>query len=98
MGNIRGWGGPLSRRWHQKSVILQKKILTRMREFGITPVLPGFNGQVPQAFKRLCIIIFLSCIHNIYVLYGHIINIVCVCGGGCICVCMCVCSALKNFW
>lgn len=53
MGNIRGWGGPLSKSWHQKCVNLQKKILNRMREFGIIPVLPGFNGQVPRAFKRL---------------------------------------------
>lgn len=52
MGNVRGWGGPLSDSWHSRSVVLQKKILERMREFGITPVLPAFNGYVPKAFSR----------------------------------------------
>lgn len=53
MGNMRGWGGPLSQTWHQRSVSLQKKILSRMREFGIIPVLPAFAGQVPRAFSRI---------------------------------------------
>lgn len=52
MGNIRGWGGSLSRQWHQRSVELQKKILERMRSLGIIPVLPAFAGHVPRAIKR----------------------------------------------
>lgn len=52
MGNIRGWGGPLPQSWHQRSLVLQKQILSRMREFGIIPVLPAFSGHVPKAFKR----------------------------------------------
>lgn len=52
MGNIRGWGGPLTENWHEKSYQLQLKILERMRSLGITPVLPAFAGHVPTAFKR----------------------------------------------
>uniref|UniRef100_A0A1B6CZE1 Alpha-N-acetylglucosaminidase n=3 Tax=Clastoptera arizonana TaxID=38151 RepID=A0A1B6CZE1_9HEMI len=53
MGNIRGWGGPLSFQWHNKSLVLQNKILFRMRQLGIIPVLPAFSGYVPRAFKRI---------------------------------------------
>uniref|UniRef100_A0A1B6LQJ1 Alpha-N-acetylglucosaminidase n=1 Tax=Graphocephala atropunctata TaxID=36148 RepID=A0A1B6LQJ1_9HEMI len=53
MGNIRGWGGPLSDIWHAHSLALQLLILTRMRSLGIVPVLPAFSGHVPRAFKRL---------------------------------------------
>ncbi|XP_017783201.1 PREDICTED: alpha-N-acetylglucosaminidase isoform X2 [Nicrophorus vespilloides] len=53
MGNVRGWGGPLRVSWHERTVRLQEKILSRMRELGIIPVLPAFAGQVPAAFKRL---------------------------------------------
>ncbi|KAI5701901.1 hypothetical protein M8J75_014504 [Diaphorina citri] len=53
MGNLRGWGGPLSKSWHARQVFLQRKILSRMRELAITPILPAFAGIVPVAFKRL---------------------------------------------
>ncbi|CAK9800885.1 NAGLU [Anthophora quadrimaculata] len=53
MGNIRGFGGPLSSNWHEKSLRLQHQILQRMRELGIVPVLPAFAGHVPRAFPRL---------------------------------------------
>lgn len=53
MGNIRGWAGPLTRSWHTRSLELQKQIVTRMREFGVITVLPGFSGHVPRAFKKL---------------------------------------------
>jgi alpha-N-acetylglucosaminidase len=52
MGNIRGWGGPLSSAWHTRSLILQKQILQRLRELGMIPVLPAFAGHLPRAFKR----------------------------------------------
>ena len=41
MGNIKGWGGPLTEEWHQRQIMLQKKILKRMHELGMIPVLPG---------------------------------------------------------
>lgn len=53
MGNIRGWGGPLTPSWHQHTINLQHRILDRMRELGIVPVLPAFAGHVPRAFTRI---------------------------------------------
>ncbi|XP_014246594.1 alpha-N-acetylglucosaminidase [Cimex lectularius] len=53
MGNMRGWGGPLSLSWHKSSFYLQKSILNRMRQLGIIPVLPAFAGHVPRAFDKL---------------------------------------------
>ncbi|EFN75548.1 Alpha-N-acetylglucosaminidase [Harpegnathos saltator] len=53
MGNIRGFGGPLSINWHERTVRLQHRILRRMRDLGIVPVLPAFAGHVPRAFARL---------------------------------------------
>ncbi|KAL6432098.1 hypothetical protein ACFW04_006666 [Cataglyphis niger] len=53
MGNIRGFGGPLSTNWHNRTIRLQHQILRRMRDLGIVPVLPAFAGHVPRAFARL---------------------------------------------
>jgi alpha-N-acetylglucosaminidase len=53
MGNMKGWGGPLSDHWHQQQIVLQHKILARMRALGMTPVLPAFAGHVPDAITRL---------------------------------------------
>ena len=52
MGNLDGWGGPLPLTWHAKTLALQQKILTRMRSYGMIPVLPGFAGHVPKALVR----------------------------------------------
>jgi alpha-N-acetylglucosaminidase len=49
MGNIRGWGGPLSLEAMEQQYHLQLQILTRMRELGMTPVLSAFSGHVPKA-------------------------------------------------
>ncbi|QTD37640.1 alpha-N-acetylglucosaminidase [Polaribacter batillariae] len=53
MSNLDKWGGPLPMSWlkHQKD--LQKKIVAREREFGMTPVLPAFAGHVPEALKAI---------------------------------------------
>ncbi|XP_066253772.1 alpha-N-acetylglucosaminidase [Euwallacea similis] len=53
MGNLRGWGGPLSESWHNRSLYLQHKIVDRMREFGVITILPAFAGQVPKVFPDL---------------------------------------------
>ena len=53
MGNIRGWGGPLSSSWHDNQLALQHKIVERMRALGITPVLPAFAGHVPDGLMRV---------------------------------------------
>ena len=49
MGNLEGRGGPVSDEWIQSRIALQKKILARMRELGMRPVLPGFVGIVPTS-------------------------------------------------
>ncbi|CAA2958177.1 alpha-N-acetylglucosaminidase isoform X1 [Olea europaea subsp. europaea] len=53
MGNLHGWGGPLTQNWLNRQLILQKQILTRMVELGMTPVLPSFSGNVPAALKTI---------------------------------------------
>lgn len=49
MGNIRGWGGPITLDWLEKRRDLQIQILTRMRGLGMRPVLSAFAGHVPAA-------------------------------------------------
>ncbi|KAK1268870.1 hypothetical protein QJS04_geneDACA006846 [Acorus gramineus] len=51
MGNLHGWGGPLPQSWLDQQLILQRKILSRMHELGMFPVLPAFSGNVPMALK-----------------------------------------------
>ncbi|KAH7550411.1 hypothetical protein JRO89_XS13G0187400 [Xanthoceras sorbifolium] len=53
MANLHGWGGPLPESWFDQQLILQKKILARMYELGMTPVLPAFSGNVPAALKQV---------------------------------------------
>ncbi|XP_044484414.1 alpha-N-acetylglucosaminidase-like [Mangifera indica] len=53
MANLHGWGGPLPQSWFEQQIVLQKKILARMHEFGMTPVLPAFSGNVPAALKNV---------------------------------------------
>lgn len=52
MGNIQGWGGPLPQTWINKKLLLQHKILERMRSLGMVVVLPGFAGHVPSSVTR----------------------------------------------
>jgi alpha-N-acetylglucosaminidase len=53
MGNLNNFGGPLPRDWIEAKRRLQKKILDRMRELDIIPVVPGFSGFVPEGFTRV---------------------------------------------
>lgn len=53
MGNISGIDGHLPKPWHTGQVALQHKILTRMKELGIDPVIQSFAGFVPRAFSRI---------------------------------------------
>ena len=50
MNNLEGWGGPLPDSWYAQQEALQKKILQRMRAWGMEPVLPGYGGMVPSFF------------------------------------------------
>lgn len=53
-GNIQGdWGGQLPTSWIDGQFELQKKIVARMVELGMTPILPAFTGFVPRAIERV---------------------------------------------
>lgn len=52
MNNLEGWGGPNPDSWYKQQTMLQKKIINRMREYGIKPVLPGYCGMVPHNAKE----------------------------------------------
>ena len=47
------WGGPLPQSWIDGQWEMQRQILPLMRAFGMRPVLPGFQGNVPLAFLKL---------------------------------------------
>ncbi|MEN8202825.1 MAG: alpha-N-acetylglucosaminidase [Bacteroidota bacterium] len=53
MSLLDSYQGPLPHSWLDSQLELQKKILARERELGITPVLQAFNGHVPREIKRL---------------------------------------------
>ncbi|MBN8886672.1 MAG: alpha-N-acetylglucosaminidase [Rudaea sp.] len=52
MGNLCCFDGPISRELMGKRARSAQQILARLRELGITPVLPGFYGIVPADFAK----------------------------------------------
>lgn len=48
MNNLEGWGGPNSAQSYTDDELLQQKILQRMRQLGMQPVLPGYSGMLPH--------------------------------------------------
>jgi len=50
MGNVEAHRGVLPQSWINKKHQLQVRILARMSELGMDPVLPAFAGYVPKAF------------------------------------------------
>jgi alpha-N-acetylglucosaminidase len=50
MGNLCCFDGPISRQILDKRLQSGLKIIARLRELGITPVLPGYFGIVPDDF------------------------------------------------
>ncbi|OKO99663.1 Alpha-N-acetylglucosaminidase [Penicillium subrubescens] len=53
-GNNQGsWVGDLPRSWIDQQFALQKKILPRIVELGMTPVLPSFTGYMPMNITRV---------------------------------------------
>jgi len=52
MNNLEGWGGPNPDSWYIQQTALQKKILKRMKEYGIEPVFPGYSGMMPHDAKQ----------------------------------------------
>jgi alpha-N-acetylglucosaminidase len=53
MGNICQVGGTLPPEWHSDQIALQHKLLKRMRELGIEPIVQSFAGFVPKGIKRI---------------------------------------------
>src|SRR5258708_34115257 len=51
MGNLCCFNGPISNALLRKRVSSARRILARLRELGMTPVLPGFSGIVPAHFQ-----------------------------------------------
>jgi alpha-N-acetylglucosaminidase len=52
MGNMEGWGGPMSQHMINELAALQKQIITRMKTIGIEPVMHGFYGMIPTTLKN----------------------------------------------
>jgi alpha-N-acetylglucosaminidase len=52
MDNMESYGGPLSPQLVSHRLELGRKILARMRELGIQPVLPGYYGMLPPEFNK----------------------------------------------
>ena len=53
MTNMDAWHGPLPQHWLDSQQALQKKIITRETELGISPILSAFTGHVPKMLKDL---------------------------------------------
>jgi len=53
MGNVDGLGGPLPKSWRENHKKLQQKILARERALGMTPILQGFTGHVPESLTEV---------------------------------------------
>ncbi|KAI0965505.1 glycoside hydrolase family 89 protein [Xylaria arbuscula] len=53
-GNIQGsWGGSIPESWIEDQFALQLKIVARMVELGIKPILPAFPGYTPRAITKV---------------------------------------------
>lgn len=52
MGNLCCFNGPISTALMQQRAASARKIIARLRELGMTPVLPGFYGIVPADFAQ----------------------------------------------
>ncbi|QEC74028.1 alpha-N-acetylglucosaminidase [Arachidicoccus ginsenosidivorans] len=52
MGNLEGWGGPMSKAMIAGQANLAKKIIARMHTLGIQPAIQGFYGMVPTSLKE----------------------------------------------
>ncbi len=52
MGNLEKIGGPLPNEWFNRQITLQKKIVAKMRAYGMKPIFQGFYGMVPNSLKE----------------------------------------------
>ena len=50
MNNLTAWGGPQPESWYIQQQTLARKIFQRMKDFGMSPVIPGYVGMIPKEF------------------------------------------------
>ena len=53
MGNITGWDGPAPESYYKKQIELNHKILQRMKELDMHPIVPAFAGFAPEGIKDI---------------------------------------------
>lgn len=53
MGNLAGFGGPLSKGMIARQAELGRRIVQRARQLGLTPVVQGYVGMLPRDFETL---------------------------------------------
>lgn len=53
MGNLTGWDGNFPKSYYKKQIELNHKILKRLKELGMHPIIPAFAGFVPKGIKRV---------------------------------------------
>lgn len=53
LGSMEGWGGPYQQGMIDRQCKLQQRILHRLKELGIEPIMQGFSGLVPNYFHEL---------------------------------------------
>ena len=51
MGNLQGWGGPITKNLIEKRSRLGIQILNSLRRYGIEPITSSFYGMVPTTLK-----------------------------------------------
>ncbi|WP_424210912.1 alpha-N-acetylglucosaminidase [Streptomyces sp. BI20] len=51
--NLSGFGGPVTERLMTERAAVGRRVADRLRELGMTPVLPGWFGTVPPRFAAL---------------------------------------------
>ncbi|HEY5080282.1 MAG TPA: alpha-N-acetylglucosaminidase [Opitutaceae bacterium] len=52
MGNLEGFGGPMTQGMIGRRGEVQRRMIERMHSLGIEPMLPGFYGMVPSSLKN----------------------------------------------
>ena len=50
MNNLTAWGGPQPESWYTQQQALARQIFQRMKDFGMSPVIPGYVGMIPKDF------------------------------------------------
>ncbi|MGF7231940.1 alpha-N-acetylglucosaminidase TIM-barrel domain-containing protein [Arachidicoccus sp.] len=53
MGNLTGWDGPAPASWYKQQIALTHKVLDRMHELQMTPIIQAFAGFVPQEITKV---------------------------------------------